>query len=734
VTRPNQRRLAAILFSDIQGYSRQMDQDEAGALARLEVHNRYMRAAIEAQGGREVKTVGDAFMVEFRSAVAAVTCALDVLAVLEEHNGNASEAIRVRLGVHSGDVIEQQGDLFGETVNIAARLEPVAPVGAVCVSDAVFRQVLRKVDATASDLGVRSLKNMPSMHLWALTPAPGRLEPPSTAPVEPTEERGPRPWKGPLLGLLAVGVAAGLAALWMAGPQGQQAESQASMRVLRVGFGGEWGPMEVFSQNVSVSHDVAGILTETLVWMAEDGTVQPAALGAWDVHDGGRRLTLRLAEDVWVHPHPCVPVARPATGADVRASLELARDALGLAIDRVEEVDGGAVVHRTLPSPFPMHELVAVPLLPAEAIRCEDGPAVGQLAGTGPYRMVGPHVGEVMRLERAQGRGGVFDALEIRPIPLRSPKSARAVAAGALDLILMWRPSEVVDGVSTASPTLKPEFAEAGVRMTAVQSSGVIFRLAVAFLEGDGPWSDPRVRRALALGADRGAIAPLYPGENTPSGRFFEPRWLGFDPGQRGLVHDPAAAARALVDAGFPGGEGLPPLVLGVKPERRPAADALKRQLEALGIELDLRLLNMGSMSTMVEDGRIDATLAQVFDRTIGTDPFPIVVNGDWSSLADGSAEIEAVAAAAGSELDRSARGRLYAQWERKMLEQLPYIPLCVTSTDNPSLFWLHRDDLVIPFVDPVEGRTQDVLSSRWWRRLGRPQRRGPRRPTRTGL
>ncbi|MDF1563089.1 MAG: adenylate/guanylate cyclase domain-containing protein [Deltaproteobacteria bacterium] len=173
------KRLAAVLFSDMHGYSRQMDDDEQGTLEKLARHNAIFEARIAEQGGRTIKTIGDAFMVELPSALAAVECALGVLADLARHNEGRPEGehIAVRLGVHVGDVTEQGGDLFGETVNIAARLEPLAPVGGLCVTAAVFQQIRRKVRASIAWREVRELKNLRApLLLYGLVPGEALLE------------------------------------------------------------------------------------------------------------------------------------------------------------------------------------------------------------------------------------------------------------------------------------------------------------------------------------------------------------------------------------------------------------------------------------------------------------------------------------------------------------------------------------------------------------------------------
>ncbi len=176
-SRPRPRRLAAVLFSDIEGFSQAMQADEEATMKLLDVHNRLMDEQLERHHGSRIKGVGDGYMVEFGSVVAAVTCALDVQRRFAEHNQalDPKRQLRVRIGVHMGEVVVQDGDLLGHDVNVAARLQGEAPVGGVCVCEEDFARVRGKVNATVTRLGPRPLKNIGTLELYALWPADERL-------------------------------------------------------------------------------------------------------------------------------------------------------------------------------------------------------------------------------------------------------------------------------------------------------------------------------------------------------------------------------------------------------------------------------------------------------------------------------------------------------------------------------------------------------------------------------
>jgi TolB-like protein/class 3 adenylate cyclase len=157
------RRLAAILAADVAGYSRLMGADEEGTLAALKAIRRELGdPKIAEHRGRIVKTTGDGLLAEFASVVDAVRCAVDVQHGMAERNADvpADKRIEFRLGIHQGDIIIDEGDIFGDGVNLAARLEGLAEPGGICVSRVVRDEVRDKLDLGFEDLGEQNLKNI----------------------------------------------------------------------------------------------------------------------------------------------------------------------------------------------------------------------------------------------------------------------------------------------------------------------------------------------------------------------------------------------------------------------------------------------------------------------------------------------------------------------------------------------------------------------------------------------
>ncbi len=157
------RRLAAIMFTDIVGFSRQMGADEARTLRLLTVHNQIIRQAATAHHGAVIKTIGDAFLVDFPSVVNAVQCAQQIQAQFKAHNAAKAqpEQIHVRIGIHLGDIVQRDGDMFGDGVNIASRLQGLAEQDTVCLSQVVYKEVEKKLALGAVvSLGRPKLKNI----------------------------------------------------------------------------------------------------------------------------------------------------------------------------------------------------------------------------------------------------------------------------------------------------------------------------------------------------------------------------------------------------------------------------------------------------------------------------------------------------------------------------------------------------------------------------------------------
>ena len=186
-TAPIERHLTAIVAADVVGYSRLMGTDEKGTHLALKGHRKeLMDPLIAAHKGHIVKTTGDGLLLRFPSIVEAVSCAVAMQSGMAKRNRDISAGNRIefRIGVHIGDVIVDKGDVFGDGVNIAARLEQIAPPGGICLSEDAYRQVRGKLDIAIADAGEQSLKNISNpIRVYRIEPSvaatAGALTPPA---------------------------------------------------------------------------------------------------------------------------------------------------------------------------------------------------------------------------------------------------------------------------------------------------------------------------------------------------------------------------------------------------------------------------------------------------------------------------------------------------------------------------------------------------------------------------
>lgn len=156
------RRLAAIMFTDMVGYSALSQKNEVLALDLLNEHRNLLRNVFARHGGREIEATGDGFFVEFPSALAGASCAVEIQRSLHDRNGSTSSErrIEVRIGLHLGDIVAQDNRVHGDGVNIAARIEPLAEPGGICISEDVARQIQNKIELPLRRLGTGDLKNI----------------------------------------------------------------------------------------------------------------------------------------------------------------------------------------------------------------------------------------------------------------------------------------------------------------------------------------------------------------------------------------------------------------------------------------------------------------------------------------------------------------------------------------------------------------------------------------------
>jgi adenylate cyclase len=202
VTPTEERKLAAIMFTDMVGYSALAQRDDKVALELLEEHRRLLREIFPRFHGTEIKTIGDAFLVEFGSALEAAQCAIEIQRTLAKrnHDVTSDRRIELKIGIHIGDVMHRDGDVYGDGVNIASRIEQLAGAGGICVSMDVERQIRNALEARFEKFGSADLKNIKlPMDLF-------RIVLPWESNGKTERDRAPKKLQLPLLAAAALGV------------------------------------------------------------------------------------------------------------------------------------------------------------------------------------------------------------------------------------------------------------------------------------------------------------------------------------------------------------------------------------------------------------------------------------------------------------------------------------------------------------------------------------------------
>ena len=298
---PVTRKLAAVVFADVVGYSRLMERDEAGTHARLrEIRAQLIDPSIAAHGGRIVRTTGDGLLFEFPSATAALRCAVELQREMGTRNlfVAADERIEFRIGINLGDIIVEGDDIIGDGVNVAARLETLASPGGICVASAVWEQVHEDLGVEFVDAGEQQVKNISKpVHVYRVSLGKGLDPKPAPIPAAAPKPRVSRAWRMAIgVGALAI-FAAAAAVMWHTMQSGSgAADGSASLRsVLILPFSAPAGDQALTAAAAQLTNDVTRALGDS---MRDVRVVPPASAIAYagkaaDARTIGREAKVR---------------------------------------------------------------------------------------------------------------------------------------------------------------------------------------------------------------------------------------------------------------------------------------------------------------------------------------------------------------------------------------------------------------------------------------------------------
>lgn len=751
------RKLAALLFTDIKGYSSQMDRDEEGALRRLAIHNGIFDRKVAAHNGRTIKTVGDAYMIEFASAVDAVRCGLAVQTELGAHNGAQleEEHIWVRMGIHVGDVIIKGDDLFGETVNIAARLEPKAPPGQICVSQTVYNSVRRKVDATATDMGKVALKNIKEpFQLYALAPSSEMLDVPAgRMPAGNQGSSSARPLGMVVAAAVAVAALGGI--FWYLSQGGEDSArggtADAGRAVQDAGTSGtptdigvaakptgpvrggtlRWGiegkrttTFDLRTWVRSVNGVVLEQVFDTLLrFDAETDSLMPGVVASWKVAADAKSLTLTLRDNVHFHPHTCLAdgKSRQATVDDLVFSISQsqkldpslplvgldafiegkAKSVAGIVVTKAGGISSVTLTLET-PTAFALQNVASDRLLPKELAACGDISAMKTPPGTGPFRLEHPKPGFHFRLvawekywDRAEDgeAAPLLAAIDISAVQDAVTALSRLVK-GTLDVVEMGQDAAetVLADITSDAPILKERFAAGSLVVSPQFPPPRTVRIhTLLLLHGDKRATSKKAVRQAIASAINRDVVAPLYAKNTGPAA----RLLGA--GMEG--YDPALKVHVFDPSKARQVLGKEPLVqgsdftIGHYKEHAKAAGAIRAQLTAVGIKARPVELSSEALNDAVRRGSLDAVMFAWQSSTTNQEPYPYLhaIANFLGKVGWGSANIEALVNKVVMEPKRSMRGQAYRALEAQLIQDAQLLPIAVPTTRKPKTFWMSR-------------------------------------------
>ena len=744
------------MFTDVVGYSRMMGDNELLTVERIKSHHRLVRQLLQAVAGKEQDSAGDGFLLLFDSALEALQFAVALQQTQRTENEKTPQLppLMVRIGIHLGDILVDGDAVYGEGLNLAARVEPLAEPGGICITHEVYSQVRHKVDLPIQSIGHRELKNI------AHAPELFRVE---LSKPSPTTTRG-RPWL--LLSLLAV--AAIVALCWLlaflddgAGHQSANAgtadqtnsaktstakqlarlkgpePSGYSDGVMKLAYSDQLGTFDPYAIIGKSSRGILNYIIERFGRFRQ-GRVVLGPIEKITISPSGKRIELWPKEGVVFHKHPCFAkvVSRNVSPGDVVFSVgQMAKSGLlQLPIKGVYDFRRGAtrtlsgvyvgkanqvVIELDRALPYVREFLAAVPLLPKALEGCENLRDLEQPVGTGPFRWHQRDTEGVMlkRFAEYWGKDGkgqrlpYLQGMEWRYMP-DSGAAISALGRGDLHLVdLSWKDRvRYLRDPNSNNPRLKAEFDGLHAEPIVGSSPRVVNMLSLLPLYNEqNPLRALKLRQAIHVGTDRDALTRTMAQKVLPQARFLRPRMHGYNPSIGPVAFDRQKALRLLAEAGFPNGRGLRPLRLASASDLQKTYQTWIAQMAALGIRVESVDLSVTGVEEAIKNQTVDAFWGRFSGMLMGHDPYYLFLTAAEVLRKfgyQGSTLLEA-ADRLGEKRQLEERKPLYARAEQLFLKSLPLIPFFTYAPDSPRTILL-ISKRVKELYDPLTNRLID--------------------------
>jgi ABC-type transport system substrate-binding protein/class 3 adenylate cyclase len=743
------RQLKAIMFTDVVGYSRMMGENESLAIERIKHHHQFVRTLLSGYKGKEQDSAGDGFLLLFDSALEALEYAVALQKGQQRENRKTPDLppIKLRIGIHLGDIVVEGDAAYGEGLNLAARVEPLAEPGGICITQEVHSQVRHKTDLPIQSIGHRELKNI------SHAPELFRIE---------LEKRAPEKKSGPswlLLSVLGIAAVVGLALLLAflengtsstpsnarrtptISPKKETASTSKTVKrrggVLTMVYEDQLGTFDPFSIIGKPSRRVLDFVMERLGDL-RGGRVIWGPIESIKENPEGDRLELMLKKGIFFHRHPCFNTgkSREATPQDVAFSItQMAKSGLlRLPIKGLGDFKSGktktlsgtyvgkdrnVVVELDSPLPYVPEFLASIPLLPRALEGCEDIRNLKQPVGTGPFRWHRQDA-ESVSLRRFPEYWGkdengealpYLEGLEWRYIPDEAA-AISALGRGKVHLHgLSWkqRVRYLVDA-NSSHPQLKEEFrrlnAEPIVRNT--RRLADLFSLLPLFAPKN-PLNNRLLRKAISHGTDRIALTKTVPRKVLPLGRFLSPRMHGYDPSIKNTVHDRTLALKYLAEAGFKKGRGLRPLRMATASDLKKTFGVWTEQMASIGIRIESVDLSTSGLEQAIKTRNVDAFWGRFNSMLMGHDPYYLFLTAAQVCRKFGYENTKMYAAMErmSEEIQLDKRKLHYAKLERLFLDDPPLVPFYTYSSESPRTVLLVSKK-VKNLYDPMTNRLID--------------------------